>query len=94
MVMRAANGSRRRNGRLSEKEVATILWQAFVHCLEVTGTSQHAAARGMGVARNTVQRYVSRQSDVNAKFVLRSPKLWRPFLLCIVKLRRDARKAA
>lgn len=87
MSIRAVNGNGGRSGRRAAKEVAKIFWQAFVHCLSATRTSQHAAARDMGVTRNTVQNYVSGKSDVNAKFVLRSARLWRPFWLCVGKLR-------
>lgn len=88
MSTRAVNGSRRRNGSRTREEVAKIFWQAFVHCLLATGTSQQAAARDMGITRNTVQNYVSGKSAVNAQCVLRSARLWRPFWLCVGKLRR------
>jgi transcriptional regulator with XRE-family HTH domain len=91
--MTRANGNRRRGRSLGAKEVATILRQAFAHCLNATGMSRERAARDMGVTRYTVQRYLSGKSEVNAKFVLRSGALWRPFWLCVSKLAHQARKA-
>lgn len=44
----------------------------------------------MGVSRATVERYVSGASDVNAKHVLESRPLWRPFWLCVGRLLHQA----
>jgi plasmid maintenance system antidote protein VapI len=92
--MTERNGRSRRAEGLGSEQVATILRRAFVHCLEVTGVSRERAARDMGVKRYTVQRYIAGKSEVNAKFVLRSAKLWRPFWLCVGKLVHKSRRAA
>jgi len=80
--------------RRSEQQVATILRQSFVHCLNVTGTSNEQAAREMEVRRYTVQRYRSGKADVSVKVVLRSVKLSAPFCRCLWALERKTRKAA
>ena len=92
--MAAVNGTRRPNGRRTPQQVATILRRAFEHCLSATGVSRERAAREMGVKRYTVQRYLSGKSEVNAKFVLRSRRLWRPFWLCVGKLAHRTGKVA
>lgn len=88
------NGKRSGNGRRPDEIVPAILREAFVHSLKVTKTTQGRAARSMCVSRATVERYVGAKDDVNAKHVLRSKKLWRPFWLCVGRLMHRARKAA
>jgi hypothetical protein len=80
--------------RRSAQQVATILRQAFVHCLRVTRASNEQAARELDVRRYTVQRYLSGKSDVSVKVVLRSVKLSAPFCRCLWALERKTRKAA
>lgn len=91
MVMRAGNGSRGRTRRANGKQVPSILRAAFVHALKSAQYSEARAARSMGTGRSTVERYVSGQSDVNAKHVLESSQLWRPFWLCVGRLMHQAR---
>jgi hypothetical protein len=88
------NGKPRRLGRLSDEELDRIFQAAFVHCLEVTDTSQARAANSMITARSTVEAYLNGESPVNAKRVMRSERLWRPFWLCVGKLMHRARKVA
>lgn len=89
--MMGHNGRRGLAVRRSASEVATIFRHAFSHCLTVTKTSKTDAARWMGVQRYTVQRYLSGKGEVNAKFIFRSDRLWRPFWLCVGKLMREVR---
>ena len=90
-----SNGNRPRNGRPSAPQVPAVLKAAFVHALKSEQYSEARAARSMGVGRSTVERYVAGTSEVNAKFVLRSKRLGRPFWLCVGKLMHQYwRKAA
>jgi len=91
--MAGSNGKRRANGRPARQQVPAVLRAAFVHALKSEQYSEARAARSMGVSRTTVERYVSGQSEVNAKYPLRSARLWRPFWLCVGRLMKP-RKAA
>jgi predicted transcriptional regulator len=71
-------------------KVPAILQAAFVHALTVVKYSEARAAKSMGVSRSTVERYSSGQTEVNAKHVLQSKRLWRPFWLCVGRLMRLA----
>lgn len=84
--MPRSNGKRSGNGRPNGKQVPAILKAAFVHALESEQYSAARAARSMGVTRSTAERYVAGTSEVNAKHVLRSKRLGRPFWLCVGKL--------
>ncbi len=92
--MPGSNGNGGRNGRPNGKRVPAVLKAAFVHALKSEQYSEARAARAMGVSRATVERYVSGASEVNAKYPLRSKKLWRPFWLCVGRLMHQAKKAA
>jgi transposase len=90
--MPRSNGNRPVNGRPNGKQVPAVLKAAFVHALKSEQYSEARAARSMGVSRATVERYVSGATEVNAKYPLRSKRLWRPFWLCVGRLMN--RKAA
>lgn len=90
--MSQRNGRRSANGRFGTKEVPALLKAAFVHALTAEQYSVPRAARSMGVGRATVERYVAGTTEVNAKHVLRSARLWRPFWLCVGKLMHRARR--
>lgn len=92
--MSERNGRGNGNGRGQAKQVPAILKAAFVHALKSEQYSEARAARSMGVSRATVERYVSGASEVNAKYPLRSARLWRPFWLCVGRLMHKARRPA
>ena len=84
--MPRSNGNRSGNGSPNGKQVPAVLKAAFVHALKSEQYSEARAARSMGVDRSTVERYVAGTSEVNAKHVLRSKRLGRPFWLCVGKM--------
>ncbi len=92
--MAGSNGNGRRNGRARPESVPSVLKAAFVHALKSEQYSEARAARSMGISRSTVERYVSGQSEVNAKHPLRSKRLGRPFWLCVGRLMHKAWRAA
>jgi hypothetical protein len=77
-----------KNGGRSDLDVYARARTAFVHCLESAGASVRGAARMLRVASSTVQRYRSGEIPVNPLIILRSPRLSRPFLLCLLSLER------
>lgn len=79
----------------SREKVAALVRQSFVHALRICVASQAEAARWMGVARTTVQRWVAGESPVDVHAVLRSRRLAYPFSerLCRLVAVRNGRAA-
>jgi hypothetical protein len=76
--------------RRSLEEVRSPLRASLEHAVSHSGAPQHRAAKWLGVNTSTLRRWQYGQSPIAIEAVMRAPRLWRSFLLCLISLERKA----
>lgn len=76
----------------STKEVRAVLRGAFSHALAQVGESQAAVARWLRKDVSTIRRWQAGTVKIDVESIMRSGRLWAPFLRCLVILERKARR--